>query len=177
MHARRAAALGRALAARGWTLAAAESCTGGLLGACLTQTPGSSVYFRGGVVAYANAVKTALLDVRPATLARAGAVSAAVAAQMAAGVARRLGADLGVAITGVAGPGGGTAAKPVGTVVVAVAQGRRRRVRIDRWRGGRARIREQAAGAALDMVLEWVNAADAPARGVRQGGQDGEKKR
>jgi nicotinamide-nucleotide amidase len=102
--------------ARGWSLGTAESCTGGLVAARLTSVPGSSDVFGGAVVAYANAVKEAELGVGPATLAEHGAVSAETAAEMAAGVRSRLGVDVGISVTGVAGPGGGTPEKPVGLV-------------------------------------------------------------
>jgi nicotinamide-nucleotide amidase len=102
--------------ARGWSLGAAESCTGGLVAARLTSLPGSSEAFTGGVVAYANEVKEAELGVPAATLAEHGAVSAEAAAAMAAGVRARLGVDVGVSVTGIAGPGGGTPEKPVGLV-------------------------------------------------------------
>jgi nicotinamide-nucleotide amidase len=102
--------------AQGWTLGTAESCTGGLVAARLTSVPGSSDVFAGGVVAYANAVKEAELGVTAEVLAAHGAVSAEAAAAMASGVRARLGVDVGIAVTGIAGPGGGTAEKPVGLV-------------------------------------------------------------
>ena len=106
---------------RGWTLATAESCTGGLIGAAITASPGSSAMFRGGIIAYENAVKTQLLAVPPSTLGKYGAVSEIVAARMASGVVERLNVDLAVSATGIAGPGGGSAEKPVGTVWIGVA--------------------------------------------------------
>jgi len=102
--------------AHGWSLGTAESCTGGLVAARLTSVPGSSDVFRGAVVAYADSVKEAELGVRAATLAEHGAVSAETAAEMAAGVCDRLGVDVGVSVTGIAGPDGGTPEKPVGLV-------------------------------------------------------------
>jgi len=111
-----AEALGRRLAARGETVATAESCTGGLVGAALTDVPGSSAYYLGGVVAYANAVKTDAVGVDAALLASEGAVSEGVARALAEGIRGRLGATYGLSTTGVAGPGGGTAEKPVGLV-------------------------------------------------------------
>ena len=115
------AAVGRLLAERRLTLATAESCTGGLVGDRLTDVPGSSSYYKGGVVAYCNSVKVGLLGVNPDELAVHGAVSEAVALQMAEGVRQRLGADVGVGVTGIAGPGGGTPEKPVGLVWLAYA--------------------------------------------------------
>src|SRR5437867_2067211 len=103
---------GELLASSGMTLALAESCTGGLLGDMLTDVPGSSAYFLGGVVAYHDDLKTALLDVPPAVIRQYGAVSAECALLMARGVRGITGADIGISITGIAGPGGGTAAKP-----------------------------------------------------------------
>jgi PncC family amidohydrolase len=111
-----------ACAARGWKLGTAESCTGGLVGAWLTEIPGSSAVYAGGVVAYANALKTTLLDVSPQLLEMHGAVSEPVARAMAEGALQATDADLSVSITGVAGPGGGTASRPVGTVCFATAR-------------------------------------------------------
>ena len=115
--------VGRLLRERGMTLAVAESCTGGLIGHRITDVPGSSSYFLSGVVAYSNAAKREMLGVRGETLERLGAVSTEAAEEMAIGVRRLAGADLGLATTGIAGPGGGTAEKPVGTVCVALAWG------------------------------------------------------
>lgn len=113
--------VGRLLQERQETLAVAESCTGGLLGAMITDVPGSSAYFQGGIVAYANAVKEQLLQVPATVLATQGAVSAATAAAMAKGVRERLGTTWGLSMTGIAGPGGATATKPVGLVYIGLA--------------------------------------------------------
>ncbi len=113
--------VGRLLRERGWTIATAESCTGGLLCDRLTDVPGASAYVRGGIVAYANEVKVAVLGVDPRAIEEYGAVSEEVALQMATQVRERLRTDIGVGITGIAGPTGGTPEKPVGTVWVAVA--------------------------------------------------------
>ena len=116
-----ASVVGQLLKAKGQTLAVAESCTGGGLGSLLTEVPGSSEYFFGGVISYANEVKINLLGVNAADLAAEGAVSETVARQMAAGVKAKVGTDWGVSITGIAGPGGGTEDKPVGLVYIGVA--------------------------------------------------------
>ncbi len=116
-----ASVVGQLLLAKGQTLAVAESCTGGGLGQILTETPGSSSYFIGGIISYSNQVKINLLGVNPDDLEREGAVSAIVARQMAAGVKEKLGTDWGVSITGIAGPGGGTDLKPVGLVYIGIA--------------------------------------------------------
>jgi PncC family amidohydrolase len=113
--------VGALLAGKGWTLAAAESCTGGLISHLITNIPGSSAYFLGGVVAYANKTKEQVLGVRRELLIAHGAVSREVALAMAQGVRRLLGADVGLAATGIAGPSGGTPQKPVGTVFIAVS--------------------------------------------------------
>ena len=132
-------------------LAVAESCTGGMLGERLTNIPGSSDVFLGGVIAYHNDVKKELLGVRAEDLEHNGAVSEQVALQMAAGIRERTGADVGVSVTGIAGPGGGTAEKPVGLVWVAVhsSDAKARRFHVG---GDRAEIRQRAAQAALEMV-------------------------
>jgi nicotinamide-nucleotide amidase len=132
-------------------VAVAESCTGGLLGARLTAIPGSSDVFLGGVLAYDNSVKTELLGVEPALLATHGAVSEQVAVAMAHGVRTRLSSDVGVSITGVAGPGGGTPEKPLGTVWIAI-DGRAPRAVGLRLIGDRTEIRQRAVQAALDLL-------------------------
>jgi nicotinamide-nucleotide amidase len=143
-------AVGERLRRRRERLAVAESCTGGLLAARLTSVPGSSDYFLGGVTAYADAAKRRLLGVPAALLRRHGAVSAACARSLAAGARRRLASHWALAVTGVAGPGGGSARKPVGTVFVALARrGARPRARRLVLSGDRDAIRRRAAAAAL----------------------------
>lgn len=144
---------------QGLTLAVAESCTGGLIGHRLTDVPGSSSYFLGGVVAYANTAKTDLLGVSEASIERHGAVSTEVAEEMAAGARRRFGADVGLATTGIAGPGGGTPAKPVGTVCVAIAWGDgAESSRYDLGSRDREWIKMMTAQLALDRLRRWGRA-------------------
>ncbi len=140
------------LAKRNLTLATAESCTGGLVGSLLTGVPGISAHYLGGVVSYANSAKVSLLGVPEAMLAEHGAVSGPVARTMAEGVRRALGADLGVSVTGVAGPGGGTAKKPVGTVHFAVAGPDGVRTLYRKLPGDREFVRRFSANIALDLV-------------------------
>lgn len=144
---------------RGLTVATAESCTGGLVAATITEVPGSTGYFAGGVVSYANSAKEALLGVPEATLAAHGAVSAQVAMAMVAGARARFGTHLAVAITGVAGPDGGTDAKPVGLTYVGIADARGTDVRRFTFAGDRAGNREAAAREALEWLLERAEAA------------------
>ncbi|MGN6393348.1 MAG: competence/damage-inducible protein A [Gemmatimonadales bacterium] len=134
------------------TVGTAESCTGGLLGGRLTAIPGSSDVFRGGVVCYANELKTALLGVDSALIAADGAVSESVAVAMALGAVRVLGVDLAASVTGIAGPGGGTPAKPVGTVWVGIAAGQAVEARRLQIPGDRHNVRVRAAQAALAML-------------------------
>jgi nicotinamide-nucleotide amidase len=151
------AALAAALQARGWTLCTAESCTGGLVAAACTAQAGSSAWFERGVVTYSNAAKTDLLGVPAALIAQHGAVSGEVAAAMAAGALARTPADAAVAVTGIAGPGGATPGKPVGTVWVAVAS-REHPPSATRLQlhGDRARIRGEAVLHALRLLRECV---------------------
>ncbi len=134
------------------TIAAAESCTGGLFAERLTTIAGSSAYFLGGVVCYSNEMKTAWADVPPEMIATKGAVSTEVAIALADGIRRRVGSTLGVGITGIAGPGGGSEEKPVGTVHIALASASAMRERALRLPGDREMVRLQASQAALDMV-------------------------
>jgi PncC family amidohydrolase len=148
--------------AMGFTVATAESCTGGLVAHLLTEVPGSSGYVLGGIVAYSDAVKRAELGVPAPVLDAHGAVSAQVAVAMAEGARRRLLTDLGVGVTGVAGPDGGTAAKPVGLVYVAVAGPGESGVPVDvrrfLWTGDRSENKRLSAGAALEMLLARTEA-------------------
>ena len=142
------------LRARGWMLAAAESCTGGLIAAACTSLAGSSDWFERGFVTYSNAAKTDLLGVPGALIAQHGAVSAEVARAMADGALGRSRAQLAVAVTGVAGPGGGTALKPVGTVWLAVAvAGSPARAELLQLAGDRADVRQQTVLRALAALL------------------------
>ena len=134
------------------TIAAAESCTGGLLAQRLTSIAGSSSYFLGGVVCYSNELKTAWADVPAEIIAARGAVSPEVAVSLADGIRRRVGSTLGVGITGIAGPGGGSDEKPVGTVHVAISHAGTIRERAARFPGDRESIRWQASQLALDLV-------------------------
>jgi len=148
------------------TISAAESCTGGLLAQRLTSIAGSSSYFLGGVVCYSNERKTAWADVPPELIFAKGAVSSEVAAALADGIRRRVGSTFGVGITGVAGPGGGSEEKPVGTVHVALAHAGGVKERNARFPGDRDSIRWQASQMALDMVrIHYLyNGAAAPKR-------------
>jgi nicotinamide-nucleotide amidase len=134
------------------TIAAAESCTGGLLAQRLTSIAGSSSYFLGGVVCYSNERKIAWADVPPELFLSKGAVSSEVAIALADGIRRRVGSTLGVGITGVAGPGGGTEEKPVGTVHIALSHAAGTKERLVHFPGDREMIRWQASQIALDMV-------------------------
>ena len=144
--------VGLLLKKRGLTVAVAESCTGGQLGAAITSVAGSSDYFLGGVIAYANSVKSRQLGVDPGLIEREGAVSALVARQMAAGARRLFASDLAVGITGVAGPAGGSPEKPVGLVFIAVDAGDRVDAERFRFSGDRDAVRKSSVIAALEMV-------------------------
>lgn len=150
------ASLGTLLTARGWTVAVAESCTGGLVTARLTDVPGSSAYVDRSVVSYSNASKSALLGVPSALIETHGAVSEPVAAAMADGLRARSGVTVTVAVTGIAGPGGGTAEKPVGLVCFAVSGPDGTEVKTSRFTGDRAVVRALAATTALDLVRRYV---------------------
>jgi nicotinamide-nucleotide amidase len=144
---------GEMLLLHGWTLAVGESCTGGSLAAAITSIPGASSYFRGGVVAYGNEAKRRLLDVEPDLIERHGAVSEEVAGAMALGARAALRADVGISITGVAGPDGGTPEKPVGLVFIGLAlpDGSMTIKRLD-WPASRDGIQRRAVVTALTML-------------------------
>ncbi len=146
----------RGLLERGWTVATGESCTGGMLASRLIDRAGSSAYVAGGVVAYSNEAKTALLGVPAAMIAEHGAVSPEVARALADGARERFGADVGIGITGVAGPGGGTAEKPVGTVHLCVVGPDARLTRALRLRGSRTAVRERSVTMALHLIRELL---------------------
>ena len=147
--------LGAALSASGKTVAVAESCTGGLLGGAITSIPGSSRYFSGGVLAYADSAKISVLAVPPAMIAARGAVSRDVALAMAEGVLSLFPADLAIAVTGVAGPGGGSRGKPAGTVWVAVVTpGGVRYAHRFRFSGGREAVRRETVRASLGAAID-----------------------
>lgn len=149
------AVVGRMLKTRGWWVAFAESCTGGLATSRMTDVPGSSEYVERSIVAYSNRAKTELLGVPEALIAEHGAVSEPVAQAMAAGVRARAGVNVGVGITGIAGPGGGTEAKPVGTVCIAV-DGGRSMVRTFRFPGGRDVVKAMSANWGIDMLRRFL---------------------
>jgi nicotinamide-nucleotide amidase len=146
------AVIGEMLRERKLTVAVAESCTGGLLASRLTDVPGSSEYVEEGVVCYSNRAKTDLAGVDPALIAEHGAVSEPVALALASGIKSRAGTPVGIGITGIAGPGGGTPQKPVGTVSFAVVVGDRNRVRTIQFFGGREMVKFQATQAAMNLL-------------------------
>lgn len=148
-----AARLGRALLARNWTACTAESCTGGWIAKVMTDVPGSSGWFGAGFVTYANEAKMGLLEVPAAVLQAHGSVSEPVVIAMAEAARLRTGAELAVAVSGVAGPDGGTAEKPVGTVCFAWAGPDRTRAERRQWSGDRERVRRLAVECALEGLL------------------------
>jgi PncC family amidohydrolase len=150
---RRTAAI---LSRSGHTISVCESCTGGLLSAWLTVLAGSSRYFAGGIVAYADDIKLRVVRVRPSTLRRFGAVSPQTARQMAVNVRSIFKTDLGLAVTGIAGPAGGTRQKPVGTAHIALASSRRTVIRSFRFSGSRSLIRQRSCSAALGLLHDFL---------------------
>jgi nicotinamide-nucleotide amidase len=151
--------VGRMLLARGETVATAESCTGGLLSGRITDVAGSSQWFLGGIVAYSGEVKTALVGVDPSHIQQHGEVSEEVARDLAAGARRRFGSTWGIGVTGIAGPDGGSEAKPVGTVHIAVAARDHVEHRKLYFAGGREQVRRFATNAALDLLRKGLSGA------------------
>jgi len=156
------AVVGEMLRERRMTIAVAESCSGGLLAARLTDVPGSSDYVDRGVVCYSNLSKTELAGVPASLIEQHGAVSEPVARAMATGIRDRANANVGIGITGIAGPGGGSPDKPVGTVAIAVAVGNELRVRTFQFLGGREMVKFQSAQAAMNMLRLLLLKKDAP---------------
>jgi PncC family amidohydrolase len=161
-----AAEIGELLRAKRLTLATAESCTGGLLGHLITNVPGSSDYFLGGVISYSNEAKERLLGVCRETLEERGAVSEETAREMARGVKDLFHSDLALATTGIAGPGGGTEEKPVGLVYIALAAQDRELCERHRWQGDRLENKRHSAERALALLKEYLKGGS-PAPGSR----------
>jgi PncC family amidohydrolase len=141
---------------RGWRLAVAESCTGGLVGHLITNVPGSSTYYLGSITAYAYEAKVRLLGVKWETLEEHGAVSEAVVLQMARGVRRALAADVGLSVSGIAGPGGGTPEKPVGLVWIGLSVPEHEEAHRFVWDGNRLQVKEQSAEMALKILSDYL---------------------
>ena len=148
--------LAEALVRRGATMCCAESCTGGLIGAAMTEAPGSSSYFLGSAVTYSNGSKERVLGVGGGTLAAHGAVSEETAREMALGAARLYGADFSVAVTGIAGPGGATETKPVGLVWIAVSDGSRTVAQRSMFPGDRSEVRAATVREACSLLRDFV---------------------
>lgn len=148
--------VGELLTEKRMTVALAESCTGGLIGHRLTNVPGSSTYFLGGIVAYSYDAKERLLDVRHNTLYEHGAVSAETALEMARGARFALGADVGISVTGIAGPGGGLPDKPVGLVYIALSARDCERTERFLWKGDREENKALSAEAALKLLKDYL---------------------
>ena len=144
--------IGRLFHKRGWRLSIAESCTGGLIGHRITNIPGSSDYFDGGVITYSNDAKRELLKVPEETITTYGAVSRQTAVAMAEGIRKLRGVEIGIGVTGIAGPAGGTEAKPVGLVYIALSSPVRVECKEFRFNGDREMIKLQASEAALNMI-------------------------
>jgi PncC family amidohydrolase len=145
---------GELLARSGMTLAVGESCTGGLIGHRITNAPGSSAYFKGGIIAYAYEAKEWLLEVRHTTLYEHGAVSEETAIEMARGARRALRADIGLSVTGIAGPGGGLPGKPVGLTWIAISTREGDSAESHVWEGDREQNKTQSAEAALQFLIK-----------------------
>ena len=145
------------MTAKNLTIACAESCTGGLLTSRLTDVAGSSNYVEGSIVSYSNEVKNKNLHIDADTLKNFGAVSEQTARQMSANVRKLFNTDIGVGVTGIAGPGGGSAEKPVGTVYISVSNADKTFVKLFNFNGTRSEIKNQSCNAALSMIKEFLN--------------------
>ncbi len=156
MHPYESELLAFELGLRHKTMCCAESCTGGLIGAAMTDMAGSSEYFLGSAVTYSNEAKMKLLGVREQTLADHGAVSEETASEMALGAAALFGADYSVAVTGIAGPGGETPTKPVGLVYIAVSDGSRVVVTKNNFEGGRQQVRDSTVMEACGLLKDFI---------------------
>jgi len=148
--------IGELLSQRGWTVAVAESCTGGLLGHRITNVPGSSAYFQGGVVSYSAEAKERILGVPHGVLAEHGAVSKETALAMAQGVRRIFSTDIALSVTGIAGPAGGTPEKPVGLVYIGLATEGVALWEKHTWEGNRSENKELSAEASLKLLLKYL---------------------
>ena len=153
--------VGEMLKVRGLTLAVAESCTGGLVADRITDVPGASDYFRGGIVAYSYEAKVTLLGVSWATLREFGAVSRETVLEMARGARTALGADMAISVSGIAGPAGGMPGKPVGTTWFALSAPAEDRAYLHQFEGGRRQIKVQASDTALQIVLDFLKSTPA----------------
>ena|SRR3989304_4186468 len=148
--------IGDHLRAKGWTLSIAESCTGGLVSDLITDVPGSSDYFEGGIISYSNLAKVELLGIPSTSIRRYGAVSSQVAKKMAEGVRKAFHTTFGVSITGIAGPGGGSRKKPVGLVFIAVSDGKRTIVKKEKLKGSRREIKKESARRSLKYFYDFI---------------------
>ncbi|NLA75128.1 MAG: CinA family protein [Deltaproteobacteria bacterium] len=149
--------LGRLLIQKSLTIAVAESCTGGLIGHMITSVPGSSGYFMGGIISYSNQAKCGLLGVLPDTLRQYGAVSSKTAEEMAKGVREKFNTNIGVSVTGIAGPDGGSIEKPVGTVFMGIAADDKLLSLKYLFKGTREQVKQQAAEAAIENIRRYLN--------------------
>jgi PncC family amidohydrolase len=148
--------VGKLLERRAWHLAVAESCTGGLIAHTLTNVSGSSAYFLGSMTTYANEAKQRLLGVHSDTLERHGAVSRETASEMAQGVRQAFGAEVGLSVSGIAGPSGGTPEKPIGTVWIGLSAENVLRAQHFHFQGDRLQVKQQAAQKALELLVTYL---------------------
>lgn len=148
--------IGRLLSKKNLTLSICESCTGGMLGSIITEIPGSSKYFKGGIIAYSNEIKSKIIGVKNKTLKNFGAVSSQTAKEMALGLKRLTNSDIGISITGIAGPGGATKTKPVGLVYIGVIFKEKIKIKKNIFAGNRQQIRKKACEKALVLISKML---------------------